>query len=167
MLAHTLGQVLAPSVIPAGSETEGTDINTDFPDESSATDRADVLLALLKNGNFVTGTVVGEPDAVVIVAGPGPEDEDQRAAESETFAQMAGILDEYLGSTVVASGGTSIDDIPTAVQSSALLSGRVTTVSYALNFYGNFTVALALAREIEGESAHYGLGDDSTLFPSG
>jgi hypothetical protein len=39
-------------------------------------------------------------------------------------------------------------------------------VNYALNFYGNFTVALALSLEIEGKSGHYGLGEDSTLFPT-
>ncbi len=166
LLAHTLAQALAPLVVPDGAADEGTDINVDFPDSSSATDRADVLLDLLKNADLVSGTITGTVDGIVVISGDGPADEDVRAAESATFAQVAGILDEYMDSVVVASGPVTVGDVPTALQSSALLNGRISTVTHATNFYGTFTVVLALARELTGESGHYGYGEELTLYPS-
>jgi len=165
MLAHALAQALAPEVIPASAEGESTDLETGLPGAGSANDRSRVLIDLLTNAEFISGTVTSDVDAIVLVAGQGVGEEADIATQSQTFAQLAGILDEYLGATVVASGSPTAEDVPSAVRSSGSLATRVTTVHDALNFFGTFTVALALEQEISGQSGHYGFGDDQTLFP--
>lgn len=162
VLAHALAQTLIPTDFPEGSGPTDSD-----PGTSTAADRAKVLLELLRGANLVSGTVSGEVDAVIFVSGPGSEDVDERAIVSELYAQVVGIVEEYAGSVVVATGPASAADITSAIQSSALLSERVTTVTEATNVYGYYVVALALAVEIAGSAGHFGFGEDLTYFPGG
>ena len=124
-----------------------------------------MLLNLLKDADFVTGTITGEADAILIVTGQGPEDDDLHAAQSETIAELAGIVDAYDKGTVVASGAPTDVDVATAIRSSAVLHASVTTVTESMNYFGHFTVALALGKELTGEAASYGYGDELSLYP--
>lgn len=159
VIAHALAQALVPTEV---DEAAGPD---DVVDPTTAADRATVLLNLLKDADFVSGTVTGSVDAVLLITGAGPEDEDLHAAQSETIAELAGILDAYDDGTVVASGIAVPVDVPTAIRSSALLHANVTTVTDSMNYFGHFTVALAVAKEIGGEAAGYGYGEGLSLYP--
>jgi hypothetical protein len=159
VIAHALAQALIPT------EPEVVAGEGDVVDPTSAADRAAVLLNLLKDADFLSGTITGSVDAVLIITGPGPEDEDLHAAQSETIAELAGIVDAYDEGTVVASGIATEVDVPSAVRSSALLHSNVTTVTEAMNYFGHFTVALAVGRELGGESASYGFGEELVLYP--
>src|SRR5690606_7290854 len=64
-LAHAVAQALMPDAGPA--EGLGVDSEADLPDAANATDRADVLLDLLRSADLVDGTVTGEVTAVVLV----------------------------------------------------------------------------------------------------
>jgi hypothetical protein len=159
VMAHALAQALVPteSAVAVGPN--------DVADPTTAADRATLLLNLLKDADFVTGTITGPVDGVLIIAGPGPDDDDLHAAQSETMAELAGILDAYDKGTVVASGAAAPDDIPTAIGSSSLLHANVTTVTESMNYFGHFTTALAMAKELTGTAASYGYGENLTLFP--
>jgi hypothetical protein len=159
VIAHALAQALIPT------ETEEAAGPNDVVDPTSAADRATVLVNLLKDADFVSGTITGSVDAVLLITGPGPEAEDLHAAQSDTIAELAGILDAYDEGTVVASGTAVAFDVPTAIRSSALLTGNVTTVTESMNYFGHFTVALAVAKEISGEAASYGYGEELSLYP--
>jgi hypothetical protein len=159
VIAHALAQSLVPTEVDEGA---GPD---DVVDPTTAADRATVLLNLLKDADFLLGTITGPVDAVLLIAGAGPEGEDLHAAQSETIAELAGILDAYDEGTVVASGIATPLDVPTAIRSSALLNANVTTVTGAMNYFGHFTVALAVAKEIGGEAASYGYGEELALYP--
>ncbi len=159
VIAHALAQALVPT------ESEAAAGPNDIADPTTAADRSTVLLNLLKEADFVSGTVTGPVDAVLIITGPGPEDDDIHAAQSEVLAQMAGILDAYEKGTVIAAGVASQTDVPTAVRSSSVLNANVSTVTEAMNYFGHFTVALAMATEISGTSGRYGYGADLVLFP--
>jgi len=159
VIAHALAQALVPT------ESEAAAGPNDIADPTTAADRATVLLNLLKEADFVSGTITGPVDAVLIVTGDGPEDDDVRAAQSEVIAQTAGILDAYEKGTVVAAGQASQVSVPSAIRSSSVLAANVSTVTEAMNYFGHFTVALAMAKEISGESDRYGYGEDLVLFP--
>jgi hypothetical protein len=159
VMAHALAQALIPtdSNVAAGPN--------DVADPTTSADRATLLLNLLKDADFVTGTVTGPVEGVLIIAGPGPANDDLHAAQSETMAELAGILDAYDKGTVIASGAASAVDIPTAIRSSSLLHANVTTVTESMNYFGRFTVALAVAKELTGTASSYGYGQDLTLYP--
>lgn len=159
VIAHALAQALVPTDL---NEAAGPN---DIADPTTAADRSTVLLNLLKDADFLSGTITGSVDAVLVITGDGPEDEDLHAAQSETIAELAGILDSYDEGTVVASGIAMTVDVPTAIRSSALLHGNVTTVTEAMNYFGHFTVALAVGKELAGESASYGYGEELSLYP--
>lgn len=159
VVAHALAQALIPT---DSSEAAGPN---DVADPTTAADRATILLNLLKGADFVSGTVTGSVDGILIIAGPGAENDDLRAAQSETMAEVAGILDAYDKGTVIASGAATAEDIPTAIRSSALLHANVTTVTESMNYFGRFTVALAMAKELTGTASSYGYGGDLTLYP--
>lgn len=161
VIAHALAQALVPTEASAGAGPN------DVADPRSGEERARLLLNLLKEAAFLSGTITGPVDGVLFVSGDGPEDDDLHAAQSDVLAEVAGIVDEYVAGTVVGSGPIVPEDIPSAIRSSALLRGHVSTVTYATNYYGHFTVALAMARELAGTSGTYGYGDDLTLFPTG
>lgn len=167
LLAHTLAQALIADEFPDGF-TEGAA----EPEEGTVapepiTDSREVLLGLLKEAGLVSGTVTGDVDAVLFIMGDGPEDDDLQASQSEVFAELMGVVDEYADAVVVATGAPTESDVPTAIQSSALLATRITTVADAMNFYGHFAVALAVDAELAGQTGHYGYGDDVELFPVG
>lgn len=159
VLAHALAQTLVP--------TESTDGTT--PEASSSTvnpaDRSAVLFDLLQGAELVSGTITGQVDAVVFVVGFGPNNEDELASVSGTFSELVGIMDGYVGGTVVVSGPARVGDLESTIQASALLQDNVTTVLDGLNYYGAFTVVLGLAKEITGVAGHYGYGDGLVLFP--
>jgi hypothetical protein len=159
VMAHALAQALIPtdSNVAVGPN--------DIADPTTAADRATLLLNLLKGADFVTGTVTGHVDGVLIIAGPGAANDDLHAAQSETIAELAGILDASDKGTVIASGDASAVDIPTAIRSSSLLHANVTTVTESMNYFGRFTVALAMAKELTGTAANYGYGEDLILYP--
>jgi hypothetical protein len=159
VLAHALAQALIPT-----DSTEAAGPN-DIADPTTAADRATLLLNLLKGADFVTGTVTGPVDGILIIAGPGPANEDLHATQSETMAELAGILDAYDKGTVIASGAAIPADIPTAIRSSSVLHANVTTVTESMNYFGRFTVALAMAKELAGTASSYGYGQDLTLYP--
>ncbi len=160
VIAHALAQALVPTEADAAAGPN------DIADPTSGADRAAVLLSLLKEADFVSGTITGKVDAVLIVAGTGPIDDDVHAAQSEVIAELAGILDAYESGTVVASGVATSTDIPTAIRSSSVLTANVSTVTEAMNYFGHFTVALAMEKEIQGTSGKYGYGKGLVLFPS-
>jgi len=160
VLSHALAQTLVPTEFP-----EGTDTQVGSSATATAADRSDVLLTLLEEAEFVSGSVNGEVDSVIFVVGPGPNSDDELADLSDIFAEVAGVMDEYVDGTVVATGPSRIGDIPSIVQASAFLDESVSTVTDALNYYGHFTVVLALAKEIAGEAGHYGYGQDLLLYP--
>lgn len=160
VLAHALAQTLVPTEFPEGTATQvGTTIT------ATAADRSEVLLDLLEGAELVSGTVTGEVDSVVFVIGTGPDSDDELAILSDVYTEVVGVMDEYVDGTVVATGPSRIGDVPSMIRASALLDDSVTTVSDALNHFGNFTVVLALAREIGGEAGHYGYGQDLLLYP--
>jgi hypothetical protein len=159
VLAHALAQSLVPTEAKAAAGQK------DVADPTTAADRAVVLLNLLKGADFVTGTITGPVDGVVFIAGPGTANQDVRAAQSATIAELAGIVDTYDKGTVVASGQSTPEDIPTAIRASSSLHANVTTVTDAMNYYGHFTVALALAKELVGQVGDYGYGEGLTLYP--
>jgi hypothetical protein len=160
VLAHALAQSLVPTEFP-----EGTDLEEGSTATATASDRSRVLLDLLEGAELVSGTVTGEVDAVVFVVGYGPNSDDALADVSDVFMEVAGVTDEYVDGTVVATGPSRHGDVPSLIQASALLDDNVTTVTDALNYYGHFTVVLGLAKEIKGETGHYGFGGDLRLFP--
>ena len=159
VMAHALAQALVPteSTVAAGPN--------DIVDPTTAADRATLLLNLLKDADFVSGTVTGSVDGVLIIAGSGPEDDDLHAAQSETMAELAGVLDAYDKGTVIASGAAAPEDIPMAIRSSSLLHANVTTVTESMNYFGRFAIALAMAKELTGTASSYGYGEDLTLYP--
>lgn len=159
VLAHALAQSLIPTEAPAAAGPN------DIADPTTAADRAAVLLNLLKGADFVTGTITGSVDAVLFITGPGSGSQDVQAAQSATIAELAGIVDTYDQGTVVASGPSTPEDVPSAIRSSASLHSHVTTVTEAMNYFGHFTVALAIAKELEGQAGDYGYGDGLTLYP--
>lgn len=160
VLAHALAQTLVPTEFPEGTEQEEGATAT-----ATSADRSRVLLDLLKGAELVSGTVTGEVDSVVFVIGYGPNSDDELAVLSDVFKEITGVADEYVAGTVVATGPSRHGDVPSLIQASALLDDNVTTVTDALNYYGHFTVVLALAKEVEGEAGHYGFGGDLLLFP--
>jgi len=159
VLAHALAQALVPT------ESSASAGPNDIADPTTATDRATLLLNLLKGADFVTGTITGAVDGVLIIAGPGPVGDDLHAAQSETMAELAGILDAYDKGTVIASAAAMPVDIPTAIRSSSFLHANVTTVTDSMNYFGRFTVALAMAKELAGGASSYGYGEGLTLYP--
>ena len=159
VLAHALAQAMVPTDVPAGTA------QTDLPDLASAEERSRVLLGLLRDADLVSGTVNGEIDVILWVQGDGPDDIELFALESGTLTEVVGIVDEYAEHSVVATGTPRAGGIPEVIQSSALLRDRVSTVTDAMNHYGQFTVALAMAYEISGEPGHYGYGEDQEIFP--
>jgi len=160
VLAHALAQALVPTEFPASTkETEGSTAT------ATAADRSRVLLDLLLGAELVSGTVTGEVDAVVFAIGPGPNSDDEFSILSDVYMEIAGVTDEYVDGTVVATGPSRHGDIPSLIVASALLSDNVTTVTYGLNYYGHFTVVLGLAKEIAGTTGHYGYGEDLLLYP--
>jgi hypothetical protein len=160
VLSHALAQTLVPTEFP-----EGTDTQVGSTVTATAADRSRVLLDLLEGAEFVSGSVNGEVDAVVFVIGPGPNSDDEMAALSDIYSEVAGVMDEYVDGTVVATGPARFGDLPSTIRVSAFLDDSVTTVTDALNYYGHFTVVLALAKEIAGEAGHYGYGQDLLLYP--
>ena len=160
VLAHALAQTLVPTEFPAGTTpAEGASAT------ATAADRAKVLLDLLEGADLVTGTVTGGVDSVVFLVGPGPASADELAALSDVYSEIAGTMDAYVGGTVVAQGPSRDGDLASTIQVSALLDDNVSTVTDALNFYGHFTVVLALAQDIKGMAGHFGYGDTLLLYP--
>lgn len=160
VLSHALAQALVPTEFPEGTATQVGSTVT-----ATSQDRSQVLLDLLKGAEMVDGTVTGEVDSVVFVIGPGPNSDDELVFVSDVYTEIVGVMDEYVDGTVVATGSSRVGDVTSMVQGSVLLDDSVTTVSDALNHFGHFTVVLALAKEIEGETGHYGYGSDLLLFP--
>jgi hypothetical protein len=159
VLAHALAQSLVPT------EAQASAGPNDIADPTTAASRAVVLLNLLKGANFATGTITGSVDAVLFITGSGAANQDVRAAQSATIAELAGIVDTYDKGTVVASGPSAPEDVPSAIRSSAVLHASVTTVTEAMNYYGHFTVALAIAKELGGQVGDYGYGEGLKLYP--
>jgi hypothetical protein len=160
VIAHALAQALVPTEFPEGTaQTEGATAT------ATAADRARVLLDLLVGAELVTGTVTGEVDAVVFVVGLGPNSEDELLALSDVYMEIVGVTDEYVDGTIVATGPGRQGDVPSLIQGSALLDDNVSTVTDGLNYYGQFSVVLGLAKEIVGTSGHYGYGEDQRLYP--
>jgi hypothetical protein len=164
VLAHALAQALVPTEFSTGTtQTEGATATATAT--ATAADRSRVLLDLLEGAELVSGTVTGEVDAVVFVIGPGPNTDEEMVAVSDIFTEIAGVTDEYVDGTVVATGSSRYGDVPSMIQASALLNDNVTTVTDGLNFYGQFTVVLGLAKEVGGTTGHYGFGEDLLLYP--
>ncbi|WP_062202540.1 copper transporter [Demequina salsinemoris] len=145
LLAHALAQ----SLVPTGD----------------ASDTSSVLLDLLKQADLVTGTVTGSADAIVVVAGDGDDDEDVRAAASDTLAGVVGVLDGYVEGTVAAQGASATGDLASALRNVPDTS-EISSVTEVDTVYGRTAAALALVEQIAGGSGHYGAGSDGTLLPS-
>lgn len=161
VLAHAFAQMLIPTEFPEGTTPEAGAAST-----ATAADRAQVLLDLLKGADLVSGSVTGTVDTVIFVVGPGPTDPDELALLTDVYVQIVGVTDEYAGGTLVATGPPIDGDMVEAIQVSALLQDSITTVSDGLNFFGSYTVVLALAKEVAGSPGHYGFGDDLVMYPN-
>ena len=160
VLAHALAQALVPTEFPASTKVSEGSTAT-----ATAADRSQVLFDLLLGAELVSGTVTGEVDVVVFVVGPGPDVDEEFAVLSDIYTEIAGVTDEYVNGTVVATGPARHGDISSMITASALLSDSVTTVTYGLNYYGAFTVVLGLAKEVAGTTGHYGFGENLLLYP--
>jgi hypothetical protein len=160
VLAHALAQALVPTEYPEGTApTDGGSAAT------VSGDRSAVLLDLLRTAELVDGTVTGSVDTVVFVIGSGPNSDDELAMLSDTYSEIVGVMDEYVAGTVVATGPPRGGDVISVINISTVLRDNVTTVVEGLNYYGNFTVVLALAKEAAGTVGHYGYGDNLDLYP--
>ncbi|WP_297081743.1 copper transporter [uncultured Demequina sp.] len=164
VLAHALAQGLMPGVYPPGF-SEADLSTTDFPDPASAAERSALLMDLLTEAGLVTGVATEPVEAFVLVAGPGPEDEAERAEQSGTLSALAATLAGYTSGVVVASGLDATGDLPSAVLSSPDASAAVATVVEGTEYYGQISVPLALAQAIGGSVGHYGPGEDRVLVP--
>lgn len=165
MLAHALAQALMPDLALEPEVEDPTELDPGLPGTETASDRSAVLVDLLRQADLLEGTVTSSVDGVVFVSGPGPEDEDQRARFSEVYGQMAGVIEEYGASVVVASGPEIAGDVPDAIRNSASVSARVSTVSFGISTYGRFSVVLALAEQYANEYGHYGPGEGREFVP--
>lgn len=145
MLAHALAQSLAPV-------------------EGAASDSSTVLLDLLKQADLVSGTVTSGAMAIVVVSGDGLDDDDARARESDSLANVVGVLDSYVAGTTQAQGEPMTGDLSSALRNVPDTAG-ISTVSEAGTIYGRTAVALALAEQISGGMGHYGAGSDGPLLP--
>ncbi|WP_084126298.1 copper transporter [Demequina sp. NBRC 110054] len=145
LLAHALAQ----SLVPTGDDSDGSS----------------VLLDLLKQADLVTGTITGSSTAIVVVSGDGGDDEDARAAASDTLAGVVGVLDGYVDGTVATQGGSATGDLASALRN-VPDTAQISTVTQVGTIYGRTAAALALVEQIAGGSGHYGAGSDGTLLPS-
>ncbi len=146
LLAHALAQ----SLVPTGDD---------------ASDGSSVLLDLLKQADLVTGTITGSSSAIVVVSGDGGDDEDARAAVSDTLAGVVGVLDGYVDGTVATQGASATGDLASALRN-VPDTAQISTVTQVGTIYGRTAAALALVEQIAGGSGHYGAGTDGTLLPS-
>ncbi|WNM26124.1 copper transporter [Demequina capsici] len=145
MLAHALAQALVPA-----------------SDQASA--QGGVLLDLLKQADLVSGTVTGSATAIVVVSGAGSDNEDARAAASDSLANVVGVLSGYVQGTVEAQGATATGDLASALHNTPD-TAAISTVVEADTVYGQIATSLALAEQVTGGSGHYGAGSDGTLLP--
>jgi hypothetical protein len=165
VLAHALAQSLMPFA-ESGQEAESPD-NGDMadPGPQTAQDRGQVLSDLLRDADLMTGTVSSAATAVVFVAGPGSQDDDARARQSESFASVAGIAAQYSEATVVASGADAPGDVPAAVMNTADFAADVSTVRSTDNPFGVIAAVLALVEQYQGGQGHYGPGAEQDWVP--
>jgi hypothetical protein len=159
VLAHALAQALVPT------EAIEEETTTGAPATATAEERSGVLLDLLRGAELVDGTVTGDVDSVVFVVGTGPNSDDDLAVFSDAYSQVVGVVDAYVDGTVVATGPARGGDLISRINVSTVLRDGVTTVTDGLNYYGEFAVVLGLAKEIAGETGHYGYGEGLTLYP--
>ncbi|WP_084078525.1 copper transporter [Demequina sp. NBRC 110057] len=153
VLAHALAQALMPEAGPAAGA------------DGDPQERANLLMELLVEADMVSGTVSGDVSAVVMTAGAGADDDDQRATASAAYADLAGVLAQYADGVAVASGVDRTGDVPSAVANASASAELVTTVVTGLDYYGRITTPLALAQNIGGEVAAYGPGDGRSMLP--
>ena len=153
VLGHALAQALMPGAGPAAD------------DDGDANERAGLLLELLTEAEMISGSVTGDVTGVVMAAGTGADDVDDRTTASAAYADVAGVLADYAQGVAVASGVDQEGDVPSAVRNSPTASALVTTVVTGLDYYGRITTPLALAQNIAGEVATYGPGEGRSMLP--
>ncbi|WP_159449403.1 copper transporter [Demequina sp. NBRC 110051] len=153
VLGHALAQALMPGAGPAAD------------DDGDAGERAGLLLELLTESEMISGSVTGDVTGVVMAAGTGADDVEDRTTASVAYADVAGVLADYAQGVAVASGVDHEGDVPSAVRNSPTASALVTTVVTGLDYYGRITTPLALAQNIAGEVATYGPGDGRSMLP--
>lgn len=109
----------------------------------------------------------GIPTSVVVVAGPLPEDQDERQPRVASFLRLLGALGEGARPTVLVSGhqpGQSVtmsNGVVAAVRSDPTLTSVVSTVDDGNLAMGQGTLVLALHGEYDGDNGHYGLSEDA------
>lgn len=168
ILAHALAQALIPELALGDVPEEDLEIEVGLPDADSATDRAAVLTDLLSEADLLDATVTAPADAVVFLVGAGPQDgdgDDDLARQSSVYAQVASTMAEYGSAVVVAGGGPTAPDVPTAVRNVPEAAGEVSTVMHATSHYGRYATVLALAQQRAGGQGHYGPGEGVRFVP--
>lgn len=145
LLAYALG-----SSRPAGEE----------PDEV-----ADGILAAVSTADLVAtrGALERRGSLVVVIAGDPLGTADQRAGAGSVLAAVAGAFAEGTDGAVVAGPMAAADEdgLVTAVRTDARVGARVSSVDSVERAAGAIAVVLALAAEADGESGHYGAGEDA------
>lgn len=181
-LAGTLVSYLdQPPAADAGTESELAEalvaglLGADAAAPDTLSENASSLLDVLAEGDQALVTfaqdVTRPADAVVVVAGTAPVDEET----TPTAAPTAVSFDPQLAlvaaaarlseGVVVTSGTRSGDDLVEAVRGDDELAGAASTVSGTSTAGGLVTVPLALAADIGGRPGHFGHGDDLTALP--
>lgn len=164
VLAHALAQALLPGVLPPGA-TEDDLADTDFPDPADASARSALLLDMLVEAELVSGTASAGVQSLAVIAGPGAENDGERAEVSNAIAAAATIFAQYTSGVVVAAGPDQDGDTVSAVQNLPDASSTVSTVAEGTAFYGQISVPLALAEALSGVVGHYGPGEGRALLP--
>ncbi len=118
------------------------------------------ILAAISTAGLVTsrGEVERRGSIVLVLTGDPLGTADQRTGAGSVLAALSGAWDDGSDGVVVAGPMSSAgeDGLVAAVRSDARVGARVSTVDAVERAAGAVTVVLALAREAEGASGHYG-----------